>query len=102
MDGVSVGYTSGILKLEGRMATETKIHRWGNSQGVRFPKHLLEEVGLAVGDGVLIEAGESGIVVRPLKRRARKYRIADLVAQMPADYQPGEEDWGSAEGREVW
>lgn len=84
------------------MGTESKIQSWGNSQGVRFPKHLLEEVGLAVGDSVLIEAGESGIVVRPLRRRARKHRIADLVAQMSRNCEPDEEDWGPAERREVW
>ena len=84
------------------MDVESKVQRWGNSQGVRFPKHLLKEVGLEVGDEVRIEASESAIVVRPLRRRPRRYRIADLVKRMPRDYQAHEEDWGHPEGREVW
>ncbi len=84
------------------MGIETKIQSWGNSQGVRFPKHLLEEVGLAVGDRVVIESDESGIVVRPLRRRHRRHQISELVAAMPEDYQPHEEDWGPPEGSEVW
>ena len=84
------------------MGVESKIQSWGNSQGVRFPKHLLEEAGLAVGDRVLIESDESGILVRPLRRRVRQHRIADLVAAMPGDYRPHEEDWGAPEGGEAW
>jgi antitoxin MazE len=88
--------------MEGKMAFESKIQRWGNSQGVRFPKHLLEEAGLEVGDEVEIQAGEMEIVVRPLRKRARRYRINDLVKRMPPGFQSEEEDWGEPEGREVW
>ena len=84
------------------MGTETRIQKWGNSQGVRFPKHLLDEVGLNVGDSVLIEVGENGITVCPVRRRVRKHRISDLVARMPSEYRPEEEDWGPPEGKEVW
>ncbi len=31
-----------------------------------------------------------------------KYNLADLVAQMPDDYKPQEENWGSPVGKEVW
>ena len=32
----------------------TKLNKWGNSQGVILPKHLLKHVGMKVGDTVQI------------------------------------------------
>ncbi len=32
----------------------TKLNKWGNSQGVILPKHLLQHVGMKVGDTVQI------------------------------------------------
>jgi antitoxin MazE len=87
--------------MEVEMAVESRIQRWGNSQGVRFPKHLLEEAGLKVGDDVEIRVSDQEIVVKPMRRR-RRHRIGDLVRLMPRDYEPEEVDWGRAEGREVW
>ncbi len=31
-----------------------------------------------------------------------RYRLEDLLAQIPDNYEPGEEDWGVAMGREAW
>jgi antitoxin MazE len=87
--------------MEDEMAVESRIQKWGNSQGVRFPKHLLEEVGLKVGDHVEIRVSDLEIVVKPARRR-RRHRIEDLARLMPPDYEPAEEDWGNPEGREVW
>mgnify|MGYP006216027413 FL=1 len=47
------------------MATRTRIIRIGNSQGVRIPKPLLEESGLA-GE-VELKAEEGAIVIRSLR-----------------------------------
>ncbi|HXG90957.1 MAG TPA: AbrB/MazE/SpoVT family DNA-binding domain-containing protein [Blastocatellia bacterium] len=30
----------------------SKVQRWGNSQGLRLPKHVLESADIAVGDNV--------------------------------------------------
>ncbi len=84
------------------MTVASRIQKWGNSQGLRFPKHLLEEAGLTVGDEVEIRVSESQIIVRPATKRARKYHIEELVRRMPKDYRPEELDWGKPEGREVW
>lgn len=80
----------------------TKIQKWGKSQGVRFPLRLLEEVQVAIGDEVDVSVQEGRIVVTPCARVRGKYRLEDLVAQLPEDYEPVEEDWGAPVGREVW
>ncbi len=79
-----------------------KIQKWGNSQGVRVPKKLLEEANLALGDEVEVTADAGRIVVERSPRIRGKYRIEDLLAQLPDDYAAGEEDWGPPAGLEVW
>ena len=32
----------------------------------------------------------------------KKFDLAEMVARMPADYQPNEEDWGAPVGKEEW
>jgi antitoxin MazE len=80
----------------------TRVQKWGNSQGVRFPTKVLAEAGMAVGDEVDITVEAGRIVVEPSPRVRGKYRLEDLVARMPEGYEPQEEDWGEPVGREVW
>jgi antitoxin MazE len=80
----------------------TKVQKWGNSQGVRVPLKLLEEVEIAVGDEVDVTVQDGKIVVSPSQRVRGRYRLEDLLARVPEDYEPAEEDWGPPVGREVW
>ncbi|MEP7009937.1 MAG: hypothetical protein ABJC13_06415 [Acidobacteriota bacterium] len=77
-----------------------KVQKWGNSQGLRISKQMLELATLAVGDDVeiLVSAGE--IVVRKIARP--KFDLAELVARIPKDYQPHEVSFGPPVGREEW
>lgn len=45
---------------------KTKIVRIGNSQGIRIPKPVLEQVGLH--DEVELEVEDNAIVIRPYSR----------------------------------
>jgi antitoxin MazE len=80
----------------------TKIQKWGNSQGLRFSKAILEEAHINVGDEVRISVEEGKIVVEPAQRVRGRYTIEALVAQMPEDYAVEEVDWGTPIGKEVW
>lgn len=82
----------------------TKIQRWGNSQGLRVSKGVLEQAHIAVGDEVEVAAEGHRIVIRPRPRaRVRgTYKLKALVARMPRDYRTQEEDWGRPVGRETW
>ena len=80
----------------------TKVQKWGNSQGVRFPLQVLREANIAVGDEVEVIVLEGRIVVAPSDRIRGRYRLEDLVARMPEDYEPVEEGWGAPLGREAW
>jgi len=80
----------------------TKIQKWGNSQGIRLPSRVLQEVCLKSGDEVDISVQDGVIVVAPYRSTRDKYRLEDLVERIPEDYREGEIDWGPPSGREVW
>jgi len=54
-----LGYTQAIHSQYRRSMMLTKIQKWGNSQGIRFPKTLLDELQIHVGDevNISVEAG---------------------------------------------
>jgi len=80
----------------------TKIQKWGNSQGVRLTTQVLREAHLKPGDEVDITVQDGVIVVEPKKKIRGRYRLEDLVAQIPKDSQGGEVEWGPPSGREIW
>jgi antitoxin MazE len=79
----------------------TKVHKWGNSQGLRLAKQVLEDVGISVGDEVDVTACEGVIVIAPIKRIRGKRSLQELVSRIPENYEVGELDWGKPVGREV-
>jgi antitoxin MazE len=86
---------------------KTTLQRWGNSQGVRLPKVLVDGLGVKVGTPVMVElsADRSQITITPgLDSRAvrGRYRIEDLVAASDPKAFRGECDWGGAQGKEAW
>ena len=77
-----------------------KIQKWGNSQGLRLAKHILERARIEVGDDVEILVAEEEI---RLKRKPRpKFILAEMVARMPKNYQVQEETFGRPVGKEEW
>ena len=80
----------------------TKVQKWGNSQGLRVTKALLDEAGIHVGDEVNVSAGRGRIIVEPVSRIRGRYDLKVLVSKMPEEYEPEELDWGPPAGREIW
>ena len=78
----------------------TKVQRWGNSQGLRLAKHVLDNARIAIGDDVEIIVGEEQITLKKVVRP--KFDLATMVAQMPSHYQVSEESFGKPVGREDW
>jgi len=80
----------------------TKVLKWGNSQGIRLPSRFLQEANIVIGDEVEVTVQQGRIIVVPSERIRGRHRLEDLIARMPEDYEPFEEDWGAPVGREVW
>lgn len=70
---------------------ELVIRKIGNSAGLALPAPLLRELGLSVGQTLLVERTEQGTLTLQPKKARKKYSAAELNAQcnprarMPAD-----------------
>jgi antitoxin MazE len=80
----------------------TKIQKWGNSQGLRLTRQLLEDAHIFVGDDVDVTTKGGLIVIAPVRRLRGKQSLKALVSRIPKDYQSEEMDWGEPAGGEVW
>lgn len=77
------------------------INKWGNSQGIRFPKELLKKLHAKVGSTLNVEFEDGRVIIEPVDAPP-KYNIHDLVKNIKADDRPEEVNWGKSEGKEVW
>ena len=80
----------------------TRIQKWGNSQGLRLSKNLLEDAHLSIGDSVNVTITDGLIVVAPVKCVRGKLSLTELVSRIPDDYKVEEIDWGEPVGGETW
>ena len=85
---------------------QTTIQKWGNSNAIRIPKGMLDELGLS--DGVKVELVREGdhITIKKAEKKkhislAERYKIFEKE-HGKTDYAPGEVDFGKSEGTEVW
>ncbi len=77
------------------------ISKWGNSQGLRFPKDVMKQLNLSIGDKVKFFIQNDKIIIEPVKKSRKKYNINELVKQIPSNYKPYEE-FNSKTGIEEW
>ena len=86
----------------------TTIQKWGNSQGLRIPKPMLESVGIRENDRVeLIQTADSITLKKAvaLPHKTLEQRLVEFYEKPIEDIercQEKEMDWGKAEGREIW
>ena len=79
-----------------------KVQKWGNSQGLRFPKAILEEAQVNVGDEVRVSVRGRKIIIEPVEKVRGKYDLKELVARMLKNYRVEEVEWGAPVGKEEW
>ena len=77
-----------------------QVKAWGNSQGIRLPKDLLEGMGIKLNDFLNIEVqGEKIILTKTFKHKTLEERAAEFSGKIG----PYEEfEWGESVGREMW
>jgi antitoxin MazE len=80
----------------------TKVQKWGNSQGLRLAKHVLEEARISVGDLVDVSTQDGVIFIAPARRVRGKQSLQELVSRIPKNYETKEVEWGKPVGKEAW
>lgn len=79
---------------------KARVQRWGNSLAVRIPKPFAADLGLEEGAAVELTLDDGSLTLRPAPQPA--YRLEDLLESVTRSNRHGEEDLGSAAGREAW
>lgn len=83
--------------------TTLTLSKWGNAQGVRLPKDMREQVGMADGSRVEATVKDGSIVLRPIRTNVRIIRVprlADVFRDRTEEYKAAEELDGPAVGEE--
>jgi antitoxin MazE len=77
------------------------ISKWGNSQGLRVSKEIMESLHLSVGDKVDVRVEDEKIIIKPIRESKIKYDLSALVSQIPQNYM-SQEEFSAPIGREEW
>lgn len=79
----------------------TTIQKWGNSQGIRIPKHILATIKWQENEKLNITTENEKIIIEKIKVEKRK-NIKELFSNFEGKYSPIEIDWGKPVGNEIW
>jgi antitoxin MazE len=77
-----------------------RVQKWGNSQGLKLAKHILESARISIGDDVEVIVGEEQIIIKKVGKP--RFDLAEMVARMPRHYKAHEESFGKPVGKEEW
>ena len=77
-----------------------QIVKWGNSQGVRLPKGMMETAGMHVNDEVSVVAEKGKIVIEKTKPHRTLEERAAAYGNKLGPYH--EFEWGEPAGREFF
>ncbi|MBE6006702.1 MAG: AbrB/MazE/SpoVT family DNA-binding domain-containing protein [Lachnospiraceae bacterium] len=79
---------------------ETQIVKWGNGQGIRIPKLILQELNIQVNDRLRMEVRGTQIIIEKMSFRHKS--LEERAKAYGGRLGPYKEfDWGESEGREV-
>jgi antitoxin MazE len=76
----------------------SQVSKWGNSQGVRIPKKLLQSACLSLNDEVEIKAQGNMIIIMPVIKKTITWYLEGY------EDEPDRYDWGDTnepKGREL-
>lgn len=79
---------------------QTQVKTWGNSQGIRIPREVLQDAGISINEILDIKV-KNGVIIleKTFKHKTLEERAAEFGGNLNLD---GEFDWGELVGREVW
>lgn len=79
--------------------TVITLQKWGNSQGFRIPKALIESLNWEENKEFSLTAEQNKLVIEPIKKRKS---IEERFEGFSGSYEPAEMDWGENVGNEIW
>lgn len=80
------------------MSEQVTVRPWGNSQGIRIPKNILEKLNIGISDTLQIEIEDDAIV---LKKTFKHKTFEERVAEYDGKISVCDFDWGEPVGKEL-
>lgn len=77
------------------------IQKWGNSQGIRIPRVVLDTVKWSENEQIVIIVDDGKLILEKANQYNRK-NIKELFKDYKENYEPTEIDWGEPKGAEIW
>jgi len=81
---------------------QTSIVKWGNSQGIRLPKMLLNSVNLSDNDTVEVIVENNMLIIKKSEDKKTHKTIQERFENFNGDYTFEEWDTGEPVGGEVF
>ena len=79
---------------------QTSVKTWGNGQGIRLPKEVLQAAGIVIDEVLNVTVSEGVIKLeKSFRHKTLEERAAEFNGELNLD---NEFDWGEPVGREVW
>lgn len=94
----SINNVSTIIRLV--MFVETKLQKWGNSDGIRIPKSFLKALNLKTNDLVGLKQDTDCIIIS--KAKNSKISLEERFAQYDGENLAKEFKWDESVGKEIW
>lgn len=79
---------------------EVKLHRWGNSYGIRVPSNLLKALNLKEDDIIELNQVDEKIVIS--KSNKNKVSLKKLFAEYKGENLAKDFEWDECRGKEIW
>lgn len=80
------------------MGEQVAVRPWGNSQGIRIPKNILEKLNINISDTLQIGIENDAIVLR---KAFRHKTFEERMAEFDGKISICDFDWGEPAGKEL-
>ena len=79
---------------------QTQVKAWGNSQGIRLSKDILQAANVEINDMLEVKVSDGMIMlVKTFRHQTLEEKEKKFGGKLNLD---GEYDWDKPKGREVW
>ena len=79
---------------------ETRLQKWGNSDGIRIPSSFLKMLDLKTNDKVDLSYEDNKIIITKPKRR--RITLEERFAEFNGNNSCKDFAWDDPKGKEIW
>lgn len=79
---------------------QVSLQKWGNSQGIRIPKSIVNEMNLDKNQKFVLTIEDEKIILT--KQQENISLIRELFENYETENNQREFDWGKPRGNEIW